>query len=385
MVFGTSSKAHPRTRGAVARASGSISVEVVSLAGSGSIMAEVNGRVGKGLTLADIARMAGVSRSAASRALDTVNPTASASAQRVREIAAEHGYVPNAWAANLRLQRSGVIGVVVPRLTDTVMAMLYEALVRECNERRLQAVVMTTDDDPRTEIEAGRALVRQRVDGLILTTARTDGADPLVLELREKGVRYALALRTDGESPSAVGDDELGGYLAVSHLIEHGHRRIAYVGGPHYSSSTQGRQRGFRRALAEAGVAPAEELMFTSDFSMEAGAATGRRLLALAEPPTAVFTANDSLAVGLMAAVQRAGLVLPRDLSVVGYSNTPLASNLATPLTSVTIPFPEIARDAVDLVVDPATGPLLRVSVPSLVVRESVTTPLPLTNRDRSR
>jgi LacI family transcriptional regulator len=237
--------------------------------------------------------------------------------------------------------------------------------------------VMTTDDDPRTEIEAGRSLVRQRVDGLILTTARTDGADPLLLELREQGVRYALAIRTDGESPSAVGDDELGGYLAVSHLIEHGHRRIAYVGGPHYSSSTQRREQGFRRALAEAGVMPAEELMFTSDFSMEAGAGIGRRLLALADRPTAVFTANDSLAVGLMAAVQRAGLVVPQDLSVVGYSNTPLASNLSTPLTSVTIPFREIARDAVDLLVDPGLGPTVRVSQPSLVVRESVAAPLP--------
>jgi LacI family transcriptional regulator len=340
-------------------------------------MTTAHGRAGKSLTLADIARMAGVSRSAASRALDTANPTASASAQRVRAIAAEYGYVPNAWAANLRLQRSGVIGVVVPRLTDTVMAMLYEALVRECTDRKLQAVVMTTDDDPRTEIEAGRSLVRQRIDGLILTTARTDGADPLLLELREQGVRYALAIRTDGESPSAVGDDELGGYLAVSHLIEHGHRRIAYVGGPHYSSSTQRREQGFRRALAEAGVMPAEELMFTSDFSMEAGAGIGRRLLALADRPTAVFTANDSLAVGLMAAVQRAGLVVPQDLSVVGYSNTPLASNLSTPLTSVTIPFREIARDAVDLLVDPGLGPTVRVSQPSLVVRESVAAPLP--------
>jgi LacI family transcriptional regulator len=335
------------------------------------------GETPKALTLADIARIAGVSRSAASRALDRDSPAASASAQRVREVARELGYVPNSWAANLRKQRTGAIGVVVPRLTDTVMAMLYEALVEECRARGYRAVVVTTGDDPRMELELGRSLVTQRVDGLILTTARTDGTDPLLVELQRQRVRYALALRSDGTGPAAVTDDVAGGMLATEHLIRAGHRRIAFVGGPTYASSSQHREEGFRAAMAAANLPVAPELVFSSNFSMEAGADVARRILALAEPPTAVFTANDSLAVGLVAVAQRAGLALPGDLSVVGYNDTPIASALAVPLTTISVPFREIARDAMDLVLaDPAdVAGEVRTSAPTLIERESVTSP----------
>jgi LacI family transcriptional regulator len=331
----------------------------------------------KALTLADIARIAGVSRSAASRALDRETPAGSASAQRVRDVAQELGYVPNTWAANLRKQRTGAIGVVVPRLTDTVMAMLYEALVEECSVRGYRAVVVTTGDDPRTELELGRSLVTQRVDGLILTTARTDGTDPLLVELQGQKVRYALALRTDGIGPAAVTDDFVGGMLATEHLLAAGHRRIAFVGGPGYASSSQQREAGFRAAMERAGIPVAPELVFSTNFSMAAGADIASRILALAEPPTAVFTANDSLAVGLVAVAQRAGLVLPADLSVMGYNDTPIASALAVPLTTVSVPFREIARDAMDLVLaDPAeVRGVERRSTPTLVERESVTAP----------
>lgn len=334
-------------------------------------------RSGQRLTLADIARLAGVSRSAASRALDRHAPAQTPRAERVRAIAAQYGYVPNAWAANLRRKRSGIIGVVVPRLTDTVMAMLYEAIAYECSERGYQASVLTTGDDPRAELVRGRALASQRVDGLILTTARTDGSHLLLHELKTSGVAYCLAMRTDGNGPAAVGDDELGGYLATRHLIEHGHRRIAFIGGPAYASSSQGRAAGYRKAMAEVGAPVAPELVHYSNFSMDAGEEIGLRLLALAELPTAVFTANDSLAVGLMATLHRAGLAVPDDISIVGYNDTPIAARLTTPLTSVAVPFRAIARNAVELLLDPRARDSgeVRVAAPELVPRESVAPP----------
>jgi LacI family transcriptional regulator len=329
----------------------------------------IDGR--RNLTLSDIAKLAGVSRSAASRALDAVSPVSGERADRVRAIAAEHGYVPNSWAANLRRQRTGLIGVVVPRLTDTVMAMLYEAIVEQASARGYQATVVTTSEDPRKELERGRALVKQRVDGFILTTARTDGADPFLLELKEKGIPHALALRTDGSSPAAVIDDRRGGELATRHLLEHGHRRIAFIGGPAHASSSQGREAGFREAMAAYGVPVAPETVHYSDFSVEAGLDIAGRLLALADVPTAVFTANDSLALGVMSAAQRAGLVMPEQLSIVGYNDTPLAQRLAVPLTSVRVPFDEVAADALTLLLDSpgrATAPV----TPTLVERASV-------------
>lgn len=326
------------------------------------------------LTLTDIAALAGVSRSAASRALDRVAPVKGAKADRVRKIAAEHGYVPNAWAANLRRQRTGLIGVVVSRLTDTPMAMIYEAVVEQAAARGYQATVVTTDDDPRKELERGRLLLAQRVDGFVLTTARTDGADPFLIELQEQGVPYSLVMRTDGTGPAALTDDVAGGGLATRHLIEHGHRRIAYVGGPAYASSSQNREAGYREAMAEAGLPVPPELVHQSDFSIEAGVDVGRRLLALADVPTAVFTANDSLAIGVMFAAQRAGVVVPEHLSIVGYTDTPIAARLSVPLTSVKVPFSDLASDALDLLLGDGADDRYepRFSAPSLIVRDSV-------------
>ncbi|WP_166660346.1 LacI family DNA-binding transcriptional regulator [Paenarthrobacter nitroguajacolicus] len=334
----------------------------------------VSPRDGQQLTLSDIAALAGVSRSAASRALDRQSPSGGPGAERVREVARRMGYVPNSWAANLRRQRSGIVGVVVPRLTDTVMAMLYEAIVEECNSRSLHAEVITTGDDPRVALERGRALLAQRIDGMILTTARTDGADPLLTELQDLGMAYSLALRTDGRSSAAVIDDRAGGHAATAHLLERGHTRIAFVGGPSYASSSQQRELGFRDAMAEFGVVVAPELIFESNFSMEAGGHVAQRLLSLATPPTAVFTANDSLAVGLVAVAQRTGIKVPTDLSVVGYNDTSLAAHMAVPLTSVKVPFSDMARNALDLLVSPTQKFELRLTTPTLVARESVAT-----------
>jgi len=330
------------------------------------------------LTLADIAALAGVSRSAASRALDRDAPVKGVRADRVRQIAAEHGYVPNAWAANLRRQRTGLIGVVVPRLTDTAMAMLYEAVVEKAAARGYQATVVTTGDDPRKELERGRLLMSQRVDGFILTTARTDGADPFLIELQERDVPYALAMRTDGTGPAALTDDVLGGRLATRHLVEQGHRRIAYVGGPAHASSSQNREAGYREAMAEAGLPVPPELAHHSDFSIESGVEIGQRLLALAHVPTAVFTANDSLAMGVMFAAQRAGIAIPGRLSIVGYADTPIAARLGVPLSSVRVPFGDLASDALDLLLGGEAGdaPGVRLSAPSLIIRESVAPPL---------
>lgn len=327
----------------------------------------------RALTLADIARLAGVSRSAASRALDARAPVQGPGADRVRAIAAEHGYVPNSWAANLRRQRTGLIGVVVPRLTDTVMAMLYEAIVDHAATLGYQATVVTTADDPRKELERGRALVKQRVDGFILTTARTDGADPFLLELKDKGIPHALALRTDGHSPAAVIDDELGGELATRHLLERGHRHIAFIGGPAHASSSQAREAGFRKAMAEYGAKVQPGTVHYSDFSVDAGLEITGRLLALANVPTAVFTANDSLALGVMSASQRAGIRVPEQLSVVGYNDTPLAQRLAVPLTSVRVAFDEVAAKALGLLLNTETASTSPV-VPHLVERDSVAT-----------
>lgn len=335
------------------------------------IESEPGPRTGR-VTIDDVAEQAGVSKSTVSRALNREHRFfRSPSAERIREIAHRLGYEPNPAAANLRRQRTNTVGVLVPRLTDTVMAMFYEEVAAACVRRGHHALVATSYDDPELERDNGTMLLRRRVDGLVLTTARTDGG--FCEELTRKAVPHVLALRSSGPSAAAVGDDRLGGYLATRHLIDLGHRTIALVAGPEYASSALGRRAGYEEALREAGLPVRPELILSSSFSMESGEEAGRRLVQASERPTAVFAVNDNTAVGLLSAISRAGLHVPENLSVVGYNDIPLAARLPVPLTTIRVPFREIAEAAVDLLRDVQTGgkPETRTFAPTLIPRAS--------------
>ncbi|WP_291769737.1 substrate-binding domain-containing protein [Castellaniella sp.] len=267
-----------------------------------------------------------------------------------------------------------MLGVVVPRLTDTVMAMLYEALASCALQSGRTAIVATSQDEPRADRAAAELLLQRGVDGLILSTARR--GDSMVEELAARGVPYVLALRTDGTSRSAVGDDVLGGYLATRHLLDLGHRRIGLIAGPDYASSSRGRQQGYRNALAEAGIDVAEDLVIPSAFSIDAGAEAAEILLALEQRPTAIFAVNDNSAIGALSVIGRHGLTVPGDISLVGYNDIPIVSRLPVPLTTVRVPFDQIASAAIDLLDNvPAPEDRIRVLSPTLIPRKSTATP----------
>lgn len=321
------------------------------------------------VTLRDVAAASGVSISTASRALDERTASRSAAAAHVRKVAEELGYRRNSFASGLRRGETRTLGVLVPRLSDTVMALMFEEIERAASSRGYFAMVATSGDDPNDERRAAETLLDRNVDGLILATARLD--DELPRSLRERKVAHALVLRTDGVSPSALGDDEVGGYLAVRHLIDLGHSDIAVVTGPSFTSSGIARLAGARKALTEAHLTAREDWIITGGYGIENGFSAGEALLGHEPRPTAIFAANDNLAMGVMAAAHRHDLKIGADLALVGYNDTPLAARLPTPLTSVHVPLDQIARTAIDLIVEPGTEPPLRKSMPTLIPRES--------------
>lgn len=327
---------------------------------------------GATVTLRDVAAASGVSLSTASRALDERGTASrSAAAEHVRKVAEELGYRRNSFASSLRRGETRTLGVLVPRLSDTVMALMFEELERAASDRGYFAMVATSGDDPEDERRAAETLLDRNVDGLILATARLD--DELPRRLRQRGVPHVLVLRTDGVSPSAIGDDEVGGYLAVRHLIDLGHRAIAVVTGPSFTSSAIGRLAGARRALDEAGITPPDEWLVAAGYGIENGFAAGESLLdtASGKRPTAVFAANDNIALGIIAAAHRFGITVGQDLALVGYNDTPLSARLSTPLSSVRVPLAQIASTAIDLLVNPGKEPHIRKSMPTLIPRES--------------
>jgi LacI family transcriptional regulator len=269
-------------------------------------------------------------------------------------VAAELGYVRDPLASGLRRVGTSTIGVVVPHLTDTVMAMFYEEIAAAT--RGLFAVVATTDDRPETERLAVESLARRRVDGLILTTARIDTPTPLAQVAARRpaseeasrrppppvanhAMPHVLALRTNGTSPASIDDDHLGAHLATRHLLDLGHQRIGHqriglVCGP----PTPPAPKTATPATATPSPrprSPVDESLLAGDaFSMQAGETAGRTLLDRPDRPTAIFAVNDNTAIGVMAAAHALGLRIPDDLSLVGYNDIPIVSRLPIPLTT---------------------------------------------------
>jgi LacI family transcriptional regulator len=328
------------------------------------------------VTIHDVAAAAGVSKSTVSRVLDERLPRSeSETAKRVRQVAAELGYMRDGAAASLRRGKTMTIGVVVPRLTDTVMAMLYEALAHACAKTGQFAIVATTDDEPKADRAAAHTLLQRGVDGLVLCTAR-DG-DDFPEELTARGVPLVLALRTDGKSLSSVADDRFGGYLATRHLLDLGHRRIGLIAGPAYASSSRGRVEGYRQAMEEAGAEIDPHWIVGESFSIDAGVVAAETLMHLPKRPTAIFAVNDNTAIGAMSTLRRLTIAIPEDVSLVGYNDIPIVSRLGTPMTTVRVPFDQIAVSALELL---TRSPMdlsdrIRVATPVLIPRRSTVAP----------
>ena len=324
-------------------------------------------------TIQTIAEELGVHRSTVSRALnpDQAHQLKPETVRLVREVAERLGWERNPWARSLATNRSTTIGLLIPRLSDLVVATMFEAAEHRARQLDYQAVTVSTQDDP---IECRRLtdhLLEQRVDGIILATARLN--DPTPRHLTDLGVPFVLLNRVSDGFLHIRGDDELGGYLVGRHLISLGHRRIGVVAGPDDISTAVGRVKGLTRAIEESGLLVDPELVRTSTFRAESGSAAGAALLSTPNQPTAIFAVNDSVAIGVIAAARDLGISVPHQLAVVGYNDSEFASLLPTPLTSVKIPLATMGAAAVDMLLrsarrEPVSSKTL---TPRLMIRES--------------
>jgi LacI family transcriptional regulator len=331
---------------------------------------------GERVTIVTIARELGVHPSTVSRALSGASRVSGKRAAQIRAAALALGYKPNPWARSLRTHRSHLIGLVVPRLTDGVLAHMFEAAEDRARSAGYQAVTSSTRDVDEEERRLVRALTDRRVDGLILATALLD--DPLLDELAAQGVPFVLLNRRSGDHPVVRGNDALGGYLAVRHLISAGHRRIGFISGPKGVSTAVDRREGYERALTEGGLALDPALVVESTFSAEGGVRAASDLLSREDRPTAIFAVNDATAVGAMAVARDLGLEVPDDLALVGYNDTELAALLPVGLSSVSVSVKQMGEIAVDLLLEQLGGSPRRsvLIAPQLVVRASSAKPV---------
>ncbi|MDB5984391.1 MAG: purR [Pseudomonas sp.] len=291
-------------------------------------------------TLRAIAQQLGVHVSTVSRVLNGPADGAERAAsketvERIRLLAQGLGYLPNHHATSLKTRRSQELAILVPQLSDIVLASIYAGVDEAASAAGYTSFVANTLDIPeRQRTLAERALARN-VDGLILCDTHCGLERGFIDELAERQVPFVLLNRIKGDHCSVSSDDAGGARLAARHLLDLGHRRLAVMTGLRHSSNNRARADHFVACCREYGVIIDPSHCVAGSVDVDDGYRIGNYLLDQPVPPTAVFAVNDMLAVGMMSAMRERGLEPGRDIALVGYNDIPLAAHLSTPLTSI--------------------------------------------------
>ncbi|MEV3975659.1 LacI family DNA-binding transcriptional regulator [Streptomyces sp. NPDC050698] len=312
---------------------------------------------GRPPTLREIADQAGVHISTASRVLRQPEPADgwSDSALRVRQVAEELGYQPNLWAASLRTRKTTTIGVVMPRLTDVVVATMFQGIEEAATAAGYSVLLSSPPDDLDAQRKAVEFLVSRQVDGLMLSSIHLPGTD-FVDSLPLRSLPILLLNRhidpatssPNSSLPFVSGDDRLGGYLAGKHLLDCGYRDLGVIAGPDHASTSRERVAGFRDALTEAGLELPPNRIVASEFEVQGGVDAAATLLSGNTRPDAVFTVSDTIAIGVLGVARDLGLSIPDDLALVGYNDIPVVSQLPVPLTTVRSPARKIGATGLE-------------------------------------
>ncbi|KRV50581.1 LacI family transcriptional regulator [Wenjunlia vitaminophila] len=329
-------------------------------------------------SIKDVARRAGVSVGTVSNVINRPEMVAEDTRRRVLAAIELLGYVRSESARHLRAGHSRIVALLVLDMGNPFFVELARGAERAARAAGLGVMVCNCAESPREEAEYLALFAEQRVRGVLVTPAETSGRN--LDDFRRHGIPFVLADRSApaGEVCSVSMDDVTGGTLAVRHLLAGGHRRIAHVSGPMHLTQCQDRYRGALLAAAEAGLSRDSVVLVGAErLDVAAGRDAGARLLGLPERPTAVFCANDLIALGVLQALYAAGVRVPEDVSLVGYDDIEFAAAATVPLTSVRRPAFRIGRTAAELLIEETSGDARDhqhrsvVFQPELVVRDS--------------
>jgi LacI family transcriptional regulator len=328
-------------------------------------------------TISDVASRAGVSVATVSRVLNGNYPVAEPTKARVLTAVRDLGYVANAHARALIKSTSGTVGVILHDVSDPYFAEIVRGIQEVADESGRLVVLCSSMRDPEREITYLEMLRAQRVDAIIITSGYVED-DEFLLALHEQ----ARGLRAQGgrlvfcgaypvRAPAVVPDNAGGAFRITTHLLEAGHRRIAHLAGPPNFSTTDDRLRGYQGALAAFGLPRVPELVVAGDFSRDGAYESCLRLIDSRVAFSAIFAANDIMAIGAIAALRERGLDVPGDISLVGFDDIPISRDLTPPLTTVAVPMAEMGRRAMELALEPETDVHVHLAT-QVVVRDSV-------------
>jgi len=327
------------------------------------------------VTLVKIAKAANVSVSTISRALSNKNyPLKDETRQRIIQLAEEMGYKPNLNARSLQTNRSHLVGVIVDRMQSPFSAVTVQGIQDGLRYAGYSISIAYSNRDQALAIEAIHSFFSRQVDGIIIINSWLHTYNDPILLMQDRP--FVFVNRLFGQCmQNCVGPgDRYGAEIATQHLIDLGHRRIGYINGMEGWLEAQDRFSGYREVLLRNGLPVDEALIRQGDWGVESGYRATAELLALAERPTAIFAANDIMALGAIYALQDAGLKIPQDIAVVGYDDRDFASWIRPALTTVRMPSYEMGQAAARLLLEQISGEVLEdaTQIPGkLIIRES--------------
>lgn len=327
------------------------------------------------ITLKQLAQELNLSEATVSRVLNGKGDDFRISKQTqaiILEAADKHDFVPNVLARSLRLKKSETLGLIVPDVSNPFFAQIVKSVQQEAKQKEYQVILFDTDETLDQEIKAIQLMRQRNVDGLIVCPVG------LSFEHLEKLNLPIIVLdrhAPDSSLPCVVSDNYQGALEAVRFLIRKGHRRIACIQGLQGASPNEFRIRGYRKALAEAGLSVKSEYLVGQGFREDNGYLETKMLMQLAQPPTAIFVVSNLICLGVLRALSEDGLKVPDDLSLISFDDQPYSPYLASPMTTVGQNPLDMGKISVKMLLNRIeTGkPAQNVCLPTrLIIRESV-------------
>lgn len=297
-------------------------------------------------SIKDIARLSGSGISTVSRVVNNSGYVSEATRQRVEQAIADLGYRPNAGARMMRSGRSNLIGVLVPSIKVDFFGRLAHRLERVLFAKGYQTLICSTAEDASHEAEYVEMLSAQQVDGVLVASVGGDAQAFDRLKMANVPI-LALDRPIAGLGAMSVRADHFaGGQIAANHLMDLGHKTIAVIGAPKQSQPVQMRAAGVLQACEARGRA-APKSSFGDDHTVQSCAALAQEMLSQTPRPTGIVATSDIAAIGILHAARALDIAIPQDLSVTGFDDTPMASYVFPPLTTVAQPIDQIAQEAI--------------------------------------
>ncbi len=312
----------------------------------------------KEITIYDIANQLKLSPATVSRALNDHPAINEKTKLLVNARATELGYRSNKFASNLRKQKTNTIGVIVPRLNSYIMSTVIAGMEKVANEEGFNLIISQSLESQKKEIANAKTMFSSRVDGLLVSVAfDTDSFEHFQPFLKKKiPLIFFDRIFENSDCPDIVIDNAKAGYEATKHLIEQGRRNIVHITGNLKRNVYSDRLKGYQQALTEQGIPLNQDNVWVTALNLEAGREIAHRIKALANKPDALFIASDLCAVSCIATLKDLNIDIPKDISVVGFNNDPVAQVISPKLTTIHYPAKEMGEMAVKSLINHLKG-----------------------------